>query len=106
MEGAGKEIRFPIHSVGKRKTSVARVWLKPGEGKITVNSLNWFYRVLLRRLQREEETQGYGLAGARLGGDTQVATRQLGVQNRLLDGGKLLEPGFAQGGAETRGGLL
>lgn len=26
-----------IHSVGKRKTSVARVWLKPGKGKIIIN---------------------------------------------------------------------
>ncbi len=27
----------PIHAVGRRKTSVARVYLKPGEGKITIN---------------------------------------------------------------------
>ncbi|MFO7911535.1 MAG: 30S ribosomal protein S9 [Desulfotignum sp.] len=27
---------FP-HAVGKRKTAVARVWLKPGQGLITVN---------------------------------------------------------------------
>ncbi len=26
-----------IHSVGKRKTSIARVWMKPGKGAITVN---------------------------------------------------------------------
>jgi small subunit ribosomal protein S9 len=26
------------HAVGKRKTSVARVWLKPGTGVITVNN--------------------------------------------------------------------
>lgn len=26
-----------IHCVGKRKSAVARVWMKPGEGKITVN---------------------------------------------------------------------
>ncbi len=26
-----------IHSVGKRKSSIARVWLKPGSGRITVN---------------------------------------------------------------------
>ncbi len=25
------------HAVGKRKTSVARVWLKPGKGGITIN---------------------------------------------------------------------
>jgi len=26
-----------LHSVGKRKTAVARVWIKPGTGTITVN---------------------------------------------------------------------
>jgi small subunit ribosomal protein S9 len=26
-----------LHSVGKRKTAVARVWIKPGTGRITVN---------------------------------------------------------------------
>jgi small subunit ribosomal protein S9 len=26
-----------IHAVGKRKTSIARVYLKPGKGKITIN---------------------------------------------------------------------
>jgi len=25
------------HAVGKRKSSVARVWLKPGSGRITIN---------------------------------------------------------------------
>ena len=25
------------YATGKRKTSIARVWLKPGEGKITIN---------------------------------------------------------------------
>ena len=27
----------PIHAVGKRKSSIARVYLKPGKGKITIN---------------------------------------------------------------------
>ncbi len=27
----------PIYATGKRKTSIARVWLKPGEGKFIVN---------------------------------------------------------------------
>ena len=27
----------PIYATGKRKTSIARVWLEPGEGKFTVN---------------------------------------------------------------------
>jgi small subunit ribosomal protein S9 len=28
-----------ISSVGKRKTAIARVWIKPGEGKIVINRL-------------------------------------------------------------------
>jgi small subunit ribosomal protein S9 len=27
-----------FYATGKRKTSIARVWMKPGEGKITVNN--------------------------------------------------------------------
>ena len=30
-----------FYGTGKRKTAVARVWLKPGEGKITVNRKNF-----------------------------------------------------------------
>ena len=26
-----------VHAIGKRKTSVARVWLKPGDGKVEIN---------------------------------------------------------------------
>jgi small subunit ribosomal protein S9 len=26
-----------IHSVGKRKTAIARLWMKPGKGDITIN---------------------------------------------------------------------
>ncbi len=32
---ANSEMRF--YSTGRRKTAVARVWLMPGEGKITIN---------------------------------------------------------------------
>ena len=27
----------PIYATGKRKTSIARVWLEPGEGKLLIN---------------------------------------------------------------------
>jgi small subunit ribosomal protein S9 len=27
----------PIYATGKRKTSIARIWLEPGEGKLVVN---------------------------------------------------------------------
>lgn len=41
------------YATGKRKDAVARVWIKPGSGKITVNSReleNYFPRPVLRML--------------------------------------------------------
>ena len=35
MEKAGK--KFRNHGVGRRKSAVARVWLKPGKGSIEIN---------------------------------------------------------------------
>ena len=34
-----------IHTVGKRKTAIARIWMKPGKGEITINkrSLDQYY---------------------------------------------------------------
>ena len=30
-------MKEPIYATGKRKTSIARVWLEPGEGKFVIN---------------------------------------------------------------------
>lgn len=34
-----------VHTVGKRKTAIARVWMKPGKGDITINrrTLDQYY---------------------------------------------------------------
>jgi small subunit ribosomal protein S9 len=32
-----EDVAEPIYATGKRKTSIARVWLEPGEGKFFVN---------------------------------------------------------------------
>ncbi len=37
MEEGAKEVSFPVHAVGKRKSAIARVWMKPGGGNILVN---------------------------------------------------------------------
>jgi len=37
MEDAAKPITFPLHAVGKRKSAIARVWMKPGTGNILIN---------------------------------------------------------------------
>jgi small subunit ribosomal protein S9 len=30
-------VSFPVHAVGKRKSAIARVWMKPGTGNVRVN---------------------------------------------------------------------
>jgi uncharacterized protein len=51
------------HGLGRRKTSVARVWLKPGTGEWTVNGRSfedYFPRETLRMIvEREEEIERY-----------------------------------------------
>jgi small subunit ribosomal protein S9 len=42
-----------IHAVGKRKNSVARIWMSPGEGKIVINKRpveDYFGRETLRMI--------------------------------------------------------
>ncbi|OFX08695.1 MAG: 30S ribosomal protein S9, partial [Alphaproteobacteria bacterium RIFOXYD12_FULL_60_8] len=41
------------YATGKRKNAIARVWIKPGTGKVTINdreSTNYFGRPILRML--------------------------------------------------------
>ena len=37
MEETVKPVSFPVHAVGKRKSAIARVWMKPGTGNVLVN---------------------------------------------------------------------
>src|SRR5436190_23851659 len=44
------------YATGKRKNAIARVWIKPGTGKITVNGRDWkvyFARPVLRMLMNQ-----------------------------------------------------
>ena len=46
----------PIYATGKRKTAVARVWLSPGSGTITINGSNadeYFERETARMIARQ-----------------------------------------------------
>jgi len=45
-----------IHTVGRRKTSVSRVFLKKGQGKITVNDKDYtdFFKTIINRSTVEE----------------------------------------------------
>ena len=37
MEEVTRQTQFPVHTVGKRKNAIARVWMKPGTGNILIN---------------------------------------------------------------------
>ena len=64
LKGMGTQAEAPVHerkvdaqgrayATGKRKNAVARVWVKPGTGKVTVNgkeSTTYFARPVLRML--------------------------------------------------------
>jgi len=46
----------PIYATGKRKTAVARIWLKPGAGNLTVNEVpadEYFERMTSRMVARQ-----------------------------------------------------
>jgi len=46
----------PIYATGKRKTAVARIWLKPGSGTLTVNEKpadEYFERMTSRMVARQ-----------------------------------------------------
>ena len=46
----------PIYATGKRKTAVARIWLKPGAGELTVNEVpadEYFERMTSRMVARQ-----------------------------------------------------
>ena len=64
LKGMGSENEAPVYvqkldaqgraySTGKRKNAIARVWIKPGSGKITINGkdqLQYFAREILRMM--------------------------------------------------------
>ncbi len=112
MEGAGKEIRYPIHSVGKRKTSVARVWMKPGSGNILVNRKpldEYFGRETLKMVVRQplELTEMTGrfdfFVNVRGGGSSgQAGAIKHGISKALQEADGVLRPQLKKAGLLTR----
>ncbi len=99
-----------VYATGKRKNAIARVWITPGSGRITVNrrdSLTYFARPVLRMLiaqpfaaaQREHQydvactVKGGGLSGqagaVRHGIARALAGREPGLRAALKKGGFL-----------------
>lgn len=112
MEGAAKEIQYPIHSVGKRKNSVARVWMKPGKGNILVNRKQldeYFGRETLKMIVRQpleltEMTGRYDfLVNVRGGGISgQAGAIKHGISKALQTADPALRPRLKKAGLLTR----
>ena len=100
------------YGTGRRKTSVARVWLKPGQGEMVVNhrsAASYFSRETLRLLLRQplELTQtraqfdvyatvaGGGIAG-------QAGAVRHGIARALLDYDEKLRVQLKRAGLLTR----
>lgn len=112
MEDPGKKIRYPINAVGKRKTSVARVWMKPGKGSILVNRKpldEYFGRETLKMVVRQplELTDMIGrydfLVNVRGGGISgQAGAIKHGISKALLVADPVLRPQLKKAGLLTR----
>jgi len=98
------------YATGKRKDAVARVWIKPGSGKITVNGrevVTYFARPVLRMLinqpfQVVERVDQYDVIATVKGGGLsgQAGAVRHGISKALT----LYEPGLRP--ALKRGGFL
>jgi small subunit ribosomal protein S9 len=101
-----------IYSTGRRKTAVARVWLKPGDGTITVNTKDvkqYFPRkTLLAIIQQPLEAanvvgrfdvlatvEGGGLSG-------QAGALRHGISRALLQSTPVAKDTLRRGGYLTR----
>jgi len=112
MEEVKKEIRFPVHSIGKRKTSVARVWMKPGNGNILVNRRpldEYFGRETLKMIVRQplELTETVGsydfLINVKGGGISgQAGAIRHGISKSLLTVDPGVRPVLKKAGFITR----
>jgi small subunit ribosomal protein S9 len=100
------------YATGRRKESVARVWIKPGSGKITVNGRDetvYFARPVLRMILRQPliaagrdgqfdvvvTVNGGGLSG-------QAGAVRHGITRALIDYAETLKPPLKHAGFVTR----
>jgi len=105
-----EQTRF--YGTGRRKTSVARVWLKPGEGKITINTEEvekYLPRKTLQTIIRQpfDATNTAGrydvLATVKGGGQTgQAGALKHGIARALLQSDETLKDALRRGGFLTR----
>jgi small subunit ribosomal protein S9 len=101
-----------FYGTGKRKTSIARVWLKPGSGAITVNDKSlddYFGRETSKMVARQslELTENIGkfdiFVTVKGGGDTgQAGAIRHGITKALLACDPELRGGLKKAGFITR----
>ena len=101
-----------FYGTGKRKTSIARVWLKPGSGAITVNSKTldeYFGRETSKMVVRQslELTENVGkfdiFVTVQGGGDTgQAGAIRHGITKALLESDPELRGNLKKAGFITR----
>ena len=101
-----------FYGTGKRKSSIARVWLKPGTGKITVNSKtldDYFGRETSKMIVRQplELTENVGkfdiYVTVRGGGDSgQAGAIKHGITKALLEADTDLRATLKKAGFITR----
>ena len=99
-----------FYATGKRKQAIAKVWITPGSGNVTVNTKeikDYFMRdSLVRNIQQpltcSSATESYDISAAVIGGGLsgQAGALRLGVSRALLEA----DPGHRA--ALKRGGFL
>jgi len=101
-----------IYATGRRKESVARVWIAPGSGKVEVNNqelLKYFRRPTLEMIIRQPftvtQTDGrYDVKATVKGGGLtgQAGAMVLGISRALLKGNEDLRKPLREEGFLTR----
>jgi small subunit ribosomal protein S9 len=101
-----------IYATGKRKTAVARVFLAPGSGKITVNGVeanSYFVRetnqmVMRQSIELLELSDQYDISATVLGGghSAQAEAVRHGVARALIEADPERRPTLKRAGFLTR----
>ena len=101
-----------IYATGKRKTAVARVWLKPGTGNITVNDRpanDYFVRetnqmVMRQSLELMEVVDQYDIQATVAGGghSAQAEAMRHGIARALIEADPERRPPLKRAGFLTR----
>ena len=101
-----------IYATGRRKTSVARVWLKPGTGQITINKQpigEYFRRMTLGLIVRQPlehvgQLENYDIMVNVCGGgwSGQAGAVKMGIAKCLVQTDEKLKKTLREGGFITR----